>query len=449
MVRVKAVPVKRTGHRFEQHDDDDEENEELQRQDLQPRHRADLHVVNENEEEDDEDEEEDIGILDSDEESDDSYDVIPIRGRQRLLRQRAAKENKPVAASSSQHGCWSVEPNDLVAQRTFVLCTKDHTSQWMPFAELLVPLKLTSLNQQALNAIADDVGFYCQGSHLVIESSDGPSFEAAFSCRASMSANILSALKNDILQKRVLSFSVKGYDEQGIQLTASLRISNQYTTLSSTVLQWLLSLLPPSFVLRTGILGTTILPDWLLSILPGLPAKDFAQDVTTFKNLASKQVSAVVAKRSERQLQGVMEHYKWLHTLVGENDVSMHTQTTSSTQSDALKWLQPVQQDLNVNQFLIRSSAQASVQSAAYSNQELHQVWIDRTLLMNEQPPNQYPFIYTPIQLMKLGLQHLLSPLPTIYIIGRASIESAWVDYGVTRVSIAGCVVVVSSIRWG
>ena len=110
--------------------------------------------------------------------------------------------------------------------------------------------------------------------------------------------------------------------------------------------------------------------------MPGLPAKDFAQDVTTFKNLASKQVSAVVTKRSERQLQGVMEHYKWLHTLMGENDVSQgRTTRIPPAQSDALKWLQPVQQDLNVNDFLVRSSARASMQSAAYSTQELQQVW--------------------------------------------------------------------------
>ena len=360
MVRVKAIPVKRTGHRFEQHD------EEVQRPDLQ--------LDDDDSEVGEDEEEEEDKNRESDEESEESYDVVPIRGRQRLLRQRAARESKPVA-STTQNGCWSVEPNDIVAPRTFDLCTKDNASQWMPFAELLIPLKLTSLTQQALRAIADDLGLFCQGSHLVIESRDGPSFEAAFSCRASMSANILSALKSDILQKRVLSFSVKGYDEQGIQLIASLRISDQVTTLSSTVLQWLLSLLPPSFVLRTGVIGTTILPDWLLSILPGLPANDFAQDVTTFKSLASKQVSAVVAKRSERQLQGVMEHYKWLHTLVGENDVSSQAaRRISPPQSDALKWLQPVQQDLNVNEFLIRSSARASMQSAAYSNQELQQV---------------------------------------------------------------------------
>ena len=364
---MKAVPVKRTGHRFEQTEDD----EEPQRPDLLPM----LLGENDSEEDEEEEDEEAAGNRESDEESEESYDVIPIRGRQRLLRQRAAIANKPVARST-QNGCWKVEPNDIVAPRTFDLCAKDNSSQWMPFAELLIPLKLTSLTQQALRAIVDDLGMYCQGTHLVIESNDGPSFEAAFSCHATMSANVLSALKSDILQKRVLSFSVNGYNEQGIQLTASLRISDQVTTLSSTVLHWLLSLLPPSFVLRTGIIGTTVLPDWLLSILPGLPAKDFAQDVTTFKNLASKQVSAVVTKRSERQLQGVMEHYKWLHTLMGENDVSQgRTTRIPPAQSDALKWLQPVQQDLNVNDFLVRSSARASMQSAAYSTQELQQVW--------------------------------------------------------------------------
>jgi SNF2-related domain len=176
---------------------------------------------------------------------DDEIDCDEYIDEQNLFESSGSRKSNiriDVSDRPSSFGRWRIEPNEIDVISSFKL-TNSFTTGTSERRAIISTFKIRMrLHDSALEDLrkVEQLGLFCRGQHLVIESSSGPSLEG-FSCNSLQPLSFVRALKKDV-NNGALHLNIVGYDAEGFTIDASVNLfESTETILSTPVVQWLMS----------------------------------------------------------------------------------------------------------------------------------------------------------------------------------------------------------------